>query len=68
MHAFFTFKKFNLNVQVVNVLLDNLETIDRAMEFAFQVEEDVVWSQVAKAQLRKGLVSDAIESLSLIHI
>ena len=62
MHAFFTFKKFNLNVQVVNVLLDNLETIDRAMEFAFQVEEDVVWSQVAKAQLRKGLVSDAIES------
>ncbi|KAG5054131.1 hypothetical protein JHK85_006641 [Glycine max] len=53
---------FIWSLQVVNVLLDNLETIDRAMEFAFQVEEDVVWSQVAKAQLRKGLVSDAIES------
>ncbi|KAG5064119.1 hypothetical protein JHK85_005302 [Glycine max] len=60
--AFAIFKKFNLNVQAVNVLLDNLRTIDRAVEFAFRVEEDAVWSQVAKAQLREGLVSDAIES------
>jgi clathrin heavy chain len=59
--AFASFKKFNLNVQAVNVLLDNLQNIDRAMEFAFCVEEDSVWSQVAKAKLRKGLVSDAIE-------
>jgi clathrin heavy chain len=59
--AFAVFKKFNLNVKAVNVLLDNLKTIDRAMEFAFYVEEDSVWSQVAKAKLRKGLVSDAIE-------
>ncbi|KAG4993492.1 hypothetical protein JHK86_030319 [Glycine max] len=60
--AFAIFKKFNLNVQAVNVLLDNLQTIDRAVEFAFRVEEDAVWSQVAKAQLREGLVSDGIES------
>jgi clathrin heavy chain len=60
--AYTIFKKFNLNVQAVNVLLDNLKTIDRAVEFAFRVEEDAVWSQVAKAQLREGLVSDAIES------
>ncbi|KAL2927364.1 Clathrin heavy chain 2 [Bienertia sinuspersici] len=60
--AFAIFKKFNLNVQAVNVLLDNIESIDRAVEFAFRVEEDAVWSQVAKAQLRAGLVSDAIES------
>ncbi|KAG4966379.1 hypothetical protein JHK82_040561 [Glycine max] len=60
--AFAIFKKFNLNVQAVNVLLDNLRTIDRAVEFAFRVEEEAVWSQVAKAQLREGLVSDAIES------
>jgi len=59
--AFSVFKKFNLNLKAVNVLLDNLKTIDRAMEFAFCVEEDSVWSQVAKAKLRKGLVSDAIE-------
>ncbi|BAT81103.1 Clathrin heavy chain 2 [Vigna angularis] len=60
--AFAIFKKFNLNVQAVNVLLDNIHSIDRAVEFAFRVEEDAVWSQVAKAQLRDGLVSDAIES------
>ncbi|MED6187585.1 hypothetical protein PIB30_077852, partial [Stylosanthes scabra] len=60
--AFSIFKKFNLNVQAANVLLDNLRAIDRAVEFAYRVEEDAVWSQVAKAQLREGLVSDAIES------
>ncbi|ONK62482.1 uncharacterized protein A4U43_C07F4390 [Asparagus officinalis] len=60
--AFAIFKKFNLNVQAVNVLLDNIQNIDRAVEFAFRVEEEAVWSQVAKAQLREGLVSDAIES------
>ncbi|KAK4579547.1 hypothetical protein RGQ29_029281 [Quercus rubra] len=54
--------KFNLNVQAVNVLLDNIRSIERAVEFAFRVEEDAVWSQVGKAQLREGLVSDAIES------
>ncbi|KAK2376500.1 clathrin heavy chain [Trifolium repens] len=59
--AFASFKKFNLNVHAVNVLLDNLQNIDRAIEFAFCVEQDSVWSQVAKAKLRKGLVSDAIE-------
>lgn len=60
--AFAIFKKFNLNVQAVNVLLDNIRSIERAVEFASRVEEDAVWSQVAKAQLREGLVSDAIES------
>ncbi|KAJ6325082.1 hypothetical protein OIU76_012210 [Salix suchowensis] len=60
--AFAIFKKFNLNVQAVNVLLDSIQSIDRAVEFAFRVEEDTVWSQVAKAQLREGLVSEAIES------
>ncbi|KAL4388443.1 hypothetical protein GQ457_09G030600 [Hibiscus cannabinus] len=60
--AFVIFKKFNLNVQAVNVLLDNIRSIDRAVEFSFRVEDDAVWSQVAKAQLREGLVSDAIES------
>ncbi|CAH8354698.1 unnamed protein product [Eruca vesicaria subsp. sativa] len=60
--AFAIFKKFNLNVQAVNVLLDNVKSIERAVEFAFRVEEDSVWGEVAKAQLREGLVSDAIES------
>eukprot|EP00897_Mesotaenium_endlicherianum_P006181 jgi/Mesen1/5591/ME000281S04647 len=60
--AFAIFKKFNLNVQAVNVLLDNIGSVDRAVEFANRVEEDDVWSQVGKAQLKEGLVSDAIAS------
>ncbi|CAH8290985.1 unnamed protein product [Eruca vesicaria subsp. sativa] len=60
--AFAIFKKFNLHVDAVNVLLDNIKSIERGAEFAFRIEEDSVWSQVAKAQLREGLVSDAIES------
>lgn len=60
--AFAIFKKFSLNVQAVNVLLDNIHNIVRAVEFANRVEEDEVWSQVGKAQLKEGLVSDAIES------
>ncbi|KAL4335567.1 hypothetical protein GQ457_07G017970 [Hibiscus cannabinus] len=38
------------------------EYCEQIVEFAFRVEEDAVWSQAAKAQLREGLVSDAIES------
>jgi clathrin heavy chain len=38
-------------VQVVNVLLDNIWSIERAEEFAFRVEEDAVWSHIAKAHV-----------------
>ncbi|KAG9442153.1 hypothetical protein H6P81_018007 [Aristolochia fimbriata] len=41
--TFAIFKKFNLNVRAMNVLLDNLRSIERAVEFAFRVEEDAVW-------------------------
>eukprot|EP00271_Cylindrocystis_brebissonii_P014176 TRINITY_DN35436_c0_g1_i1.p1 TRINITY_DN35436_c0_g1~~TRINITY_DN35436_c0_g1_i1.p1 ORF type:complete len:1694 (-),score=426.59 TRINITY_DN35436_c0_g1_i1:500-5581(-) len=60
--AFAIFKKFSLNVQAVNVLLDNIGSIDRAVEFANRVEEDDVWSQVGKAQLKADLVAEAIAS------
>eukprot|EP00475_Leptophrys_vorax_P034731 TRINITY_DN56473_c0_g1_i1.p1 TRINITY_DN56473_c0_g1~~TRINITY_DN56473_c0_g1_i1.p1 ORF type:complete len:919 (-),score=143.56 TRINITY_DN56473_c0_g1_i1:348-3104(-) len=61
--AFAIFKKFNLNVPAVNVLLDNIGSIPRAVEFANRVEEPEVWSQVGKAQLKDpDLLSDAIAS------
>jgi hypothetical protein len=37
-------KKFDFNVQAVNVLLDNTHIIDRTVEFTVRVEEDEVWS------------------------
>ncbi|KVH87864.1 NAD(P)-binding domain-containing protein [Cynara cardunculus var. scolymus] len=33
----------------VSVLLDNIQSIPRAVEFAFQVKEDDVWSQVVRS-------------------
>ncbi|KAG9442157.1 hypothetical protein H6P81_018011 [Aristolochia fimbriata] len=47
--AFPIFKKFNLNVRDVYVLLDNLRSIERAVEFDFRVEEDAVWIHSVKA-------------------
>lgn len=60
--AFVIFKVFDLNVQAVNVLLDNIRSIDCAVQFAARAKQNEVWSQVGKAQLREGLVGDAIES------
>jgi clathrin heavy chain len=62
--AFTIFKKFNLNVQAVNVLLDNFQSLPRAVEFAERVKEGEVWSQVGKAQARDGRISDAGDSFS----
>lgn len=36
--------------------------MDRAYEFAERCNEPAVWSQLAKAQLQKGMVKEAIDS------
>lgn len=59
-------KKFDLNVQIVNVLLDNIQNIDWVVEFAAWVEEDEVWSSVGKAQLKKGLLMMQLNHLSKV--
>ncbi|KAF6157096.1 hypothetical protein GIB67_041557 [Kingdonia uniflora] len=60
--AFAVFKKFNLNVQAINVFFYNIQSIKRVVEFAFLVEEDAVWSLLANAQHEAGMVvDDAIE-------
>lgn len=46
----------------MNVLLDNINSIPRAVEFANRVDEAEVWSQVGKAQLAADLLADAIAS------
>ena len=52
--AFAIYKKFSLNVEAVNVLLDKIRSIDRAVEFAYRVKEVAVWNQVRKAQQAAG--------------
>ena len=60
--AFEIYKKFNLKVPAIKVLLDNMEDLDRANEFAAKVDESDVWSCLASAQLEHGAVSEAIAS------
>lgn len=60
--AFEIYKKFNLKVPAIKVLLDNMEDLDRANEFAAKVDEPDVWSCLASAQLEHGAVSEAISS------
>ncbi|KAJ5565084.1 clathrin heavy chain [Penicillium frequentans] len=60
--AFEIYKKVNNYLAAVNVLVENIVSIDRAQEFAERMELPDVWSKVAKAQLDGLRVSDSIES------
>ncbi|KAL1921362.1 uncharacterized protein VTP21DRAFT_11078 [Calcarisporiella thermophila] len=60
--AFAIYKKYKVNTSAVDVLIDNIGSIDRAYEYAEQVEEPEVWSRLAKAQLEGMRIKDAIDS------
>ena len=58
--AFAIFKKFDLHLDAMKVLLECLESIERGLEYAQRVDTPEVWSQLAKAQLAAGDVSAAV--------
>jgi clathrin heavy chain len=60
--AFDIHKKFNKKVEAIKVLVDHIKDLKRANEFASKVDEAPVWSELGHAQLREGLVADAISS------
>ena len=60
--AFEIYKKFNNNVDAIDVLLNNIESIERASEFAERINESEVWSRLAKAQLDANMISESIKS------
>lgn len=60
--AFAIFKKFDVNTSAVQVLIEQVHNLDRAYEFAERCNEPGVWSSLAKAQLREGLIKEAIDS------
>lgn len=60
--AFEIFKKHGSHVDAVNVLIDHIVSIDRAQDYAEQIDTAEVWSRVAKAQLDGLRVTDSIES------
>lgn len=60
--AFVIFRKFKHHVSAISVLIDHINSIDRAREFAERVNEPEVYSKLGKAQLDRDLLKEAIES------
>uniref|UniRef100_A0A452TKQ8 Clathrin heavy chain n=1 Tax=Ursus maritimus TaxID=29073 RepID=A0A452TKQ8_URSMA len=60
--AFAIFRKFDVNASAIQVLIEHIGNLDRAYEFAERCNEPAVWSQLARAQLQKDLVKEAIDS------
>ncbi|KAK6313299.1 hypothetical protein J4Q44_G00166460 [Coregonus suidteri] len=60
--AFAIFKKFDVNTSAIQVLIEHISNLDRAYEFAEHCNEAAVWSQLARAQLQRDLVKEAIDS------
>ncbi|XP_046360192.1 clathrin heavy chain 1 isoform X3 [Haliotis cracherodii] len=60
--AFAIFKKFEVNTSAISVLIDNVNNLDRAYEFAERCNDPAVWTQLGRAQLNKGMVKEAIDS------
>lgn len=60
--AFVIFNKFKHNVQAILVLIDHLDSIERAYDFAERVNEPEVYSKLGKAQLDRDMVKEAIGS------
>lgn len=44
------------------VLIENVNNLDRAYEFAERCNDPAVWSQLGRAQLDQGMVKEAIDS------
>jgi clathrin heavy chain len=56
------YKKFDLHLDAVGVLLGPIADLDRALEYATRVNDKDVWSLLGKSQLDAGLVKDAVDS------
>lgn len=60
--AFQVYKKADRHLDAINVLVDNVMSLDRAESYAETVDTPELWSQLGKAQLNGLRISDAIES------
>jgi len=60
--AFFIYKKFKKGPEAIQVLLEHIDSMERAVEFAQYWDAPDVWSILGKAQLDRNLVKDSIAS------
>lgn len=61
--AFTIYKNNNVNANAMDVLIEKLNDLDRAYEFANRCDQPDVWSKLAKAQLANMHVKEAIGML-----
>lgn len=60
--AFLIYKKSGLNAEAMETLLMNVQSVERAQEFAARCGDTAVWYKLGAAQLKQGQVVEAIES------
>ena len=60
--AFIIYKKTKKHPEAVDVLLNNIESIPRAAEFADKVNEPPVWSRLGNAYLIASQITEAIDA------
>ena len=60
--AFVIYKKDNNHVEAIRVLLNYMNDLPQATEYAEKVNLKEVWSELARAQLNNQYVDQAIES------
>eukprot|EP00033_Pygsuia_biforma_P001350 GCRY01001529.1.p1 GENE.GCRY01001529.1~~GCRY01001529.1.p1 ORF type:complete len:1614 (+),score=231.96 GCRY01001529.1:130-4971(+) len=60
--AFQIYDKFSHTVNAISVLLNNLSSIPRALEYAERFNQPELWAEVGLTQLKTGAITDSIES------
>jgi len=60
--ALVIFKKAELHSEAAKVIIDYIQSIERAKEFADRVDTEEVWVMLGKAQLAQSMVTEAIGS------
>merc|ERR1719262_1352866 len=60
--AFLIYKKCGQTSEAMDTLLTNIESLERAQEFAARINEPTVWYKLGKAQLENASIPEAIDS------
>jgi len=60
--GFLIYSRFKLNANAIRVLIEHIQKIQKAADFAASVNEPEVWSILARAQLAQTLIPEAIDS------
>ena len=60
--AFAIYNKFDQQAEACKVLIESIQNLDRAYEFAERCNDPKVWTQLGSAQLKQGLIKEAIDS------